>query len=146
MQNIQIRKCEINDFQAIFPLIKQLIPKKEFNPDIMLEIFNRCLKNPDAYYLCAVVGDRLVGFCSLIISTYLAFQGETGYIRELVVDENVRNQDIGTALIEYAREQAKERGCLQLDLASALHREDAHKFYEKRGFNKTAFHYTLSSI
>jgi ribosomal protein S18 acetylase RimI-like enzyme len=146
VHTITIRKCKYSDFDGVYSLLKQLMPDQDFQREITAEIFNKGLNNADTFYFCASEGERIAGFCSLIISSYLAFQGDTGYIRELVVDEKYRRQNIGAELIEAARKQAVECGCMRIDLASASHRKAAHEFYEKLGFNRTAVHFTLHSI
>jgi GNAT superfamily N-acetyltransferase len=54
------------------------------------------------------------------------------YVENLAVDENARNQDIGSKLLERAEEVAKHRGCYgaYLDTFSF----QALPFYQKRGY------------
>ena len=41
---------------------------------------------------------------------------------------------VGHALVEHVEEQARARGCVQLDVSSRDRREDAHAFYRRLGF------------
>jgi N-acetylglutamate synthase-like GNAT family acetyltransferase len=62
-------------------------------------------------------------------------------IAGLVVDEVVRGQGHGRALISHAENWARENGYQSLYLLSRIQREGAHRFYEKMGFKnyKTSY-------
>ena len=47
--------------------------------------------------------------------------------------------DLGTELLDAAIAAAKKKGCGRIELDSAFHREDSHKFYENIGFTKRAY-------
>lgn len=55
----------------------------------------------------------------------------------LVVDESVRSRGVGRLLVDKAIEWAKERNTETLRLRTNVIRTEAHKFYEKVGFNLT---------
>lgn len=80
-----------------------------------------------------------MGFASLSVKDSLWQGGGVGYIEELVVDEKSRVQGIGTKLLEHAIALARENGCRRIELDSAFHRKDTHRFYERLGFESRAF-------
>lgn len=51
------------------------------------------------------------------------------------VDPAFRNRGIGAAMMDWAVEQARERGCWVVQLTSNASRGDAHRFYERLGFS-----------
>jgi GNAT superfamily N-acetyltransferase len=51
-----------------------------------------------------------------------------------VVDESMRGEGIGSALVAYAREWARDNGCARLRVTTNVTRLDTHQFYERRGF------------
>jgi GNAT superfamily N-acetyltransferase len=55
----------------------------------------------------------------------------------LVVDERVRGRGVGAALVRAAEESAQARGATRLSLTSAVHRKEAHRFYEGLGYTQT---------
>jgi Acetyltransferase (GNAT) family. len=65
--------------------------------------------------------------------------GYIAYMYAMVVDEQQRGKGFGTMLIEASIEDAKAKGLKLLELDSGFHREKAHEFYLKLGFEKRAF-------
>jgi GNAT superfamily N-acetyltransferase len=49
----------------------------------------------------------------------------------------VRGRSVGEAMMRWAIEEARRRGCDNLHLTSNKARLDAHRFYERLGFKKT---------
>ena len=134
-----IREIESGDFKRVLELLEQLWPDKELNRNALLQIFSACIRSPDILYLCAEIDDRMVGFCSLVIRESLRVEGHFAHIDELIVDEQHRRTGVGAELLEAALAAAKKRGCKVIELDSALYREDAHRFYLKKGFEKKAY-------
>ncbi len=56
-------------------------------------------------------------------------------IEKMIVDRRYRQQGVGTRLLEYLEERAKERGCTQMILVTEKNRIDACGFYESFGFS-----------
>lgn len=63
------------------------------------------------------------------------------YVDDLVTDETRRSKGVGRALLEHLSIIAKRRDCKKLTLDSAIHRQQAHKFYFREGFVITSFHF-----
>ncbi len=81
----------------------------------------------------------MIGFGSLTVKNSLWQAGPIAYVDELVVDEAHRGCGVGTRLLEELISLARLRGCRRIELDSALHREAAHRFYERHGFDNRAF-------
>jgi glucosamine-phosphate N-acetyltransferase len=136
---VTIRPTKPEDFDDIVPLFKQLWPANPIDVKAARDIFNRGLASDQRAYLCAWQGDRIIGFGTLVIRDCLWLQGDVGYICDLVVEQEQRSRGVGTALVERAVEIARQRGCRRIELDSGFHRTEAHRFYERRGFEKRAF-------
>ena len=134
-----IRPAKSEDFESIVPLLKQLWPANPIDLKAACDILDGGLASDRRAYLCACDGDRIIGFCTLIIRDCLWLQGDVGYICDLVVDQDHRRSGAGTALVERVVEIAKQRRCRRVELDSGFHRTAAHEFYAKRGFEKRAF-------
>ena len=63
------------------------------------------------------------------------------HVDDLVTTESCRSRGVGSFLLAALMERAKESGCAVLDLDSGSQRVEAHRFYEREGFEKTAFHF-----
>lgn len=136
---VTIRPTQCEDFDGIIPLLKQLWPANPIDFKAARDIFERGLASDRRAYLCACLGERIIGFGTLMIRDCLWLQGDVGYICDLVVDQEHRGLGVGTALVEKAVQIAQQRGCRRVELDSGFHRTEAHRFYEKRGFEKRAF-------
>lgn len=135
---IEIRRCREEDFERIVLLLKQLWPGSAIEPKGLRSVFQRGLTSEAQCYMCAVEEGRIVGFCSLTLKNNLWQQGYLAHIDELVVDESARGQGTGTRLLMAAKEMARQNNCKRVELDSAFHRVEAHKFYERLGFQSRA--------
>ena len=59
------------------------------------------------------------------------------WLTVLVVAESARGRGVGTRLVNEAEEWARYQGARKIALTSALHREDAHDFYKRLGYEHT---------
>ena len=65
------------------------------------------------------------------------------YVDDLVTIEKARSQGVGKILMDWLKQEAKHLGCIGIALDSGLQRLDAHRFYEREGFAKPAWHFVL---
>jgi GNAT superfamily N-acetyltransferase len=134
-----IRRGRAEDFGDVMTLLRQLWPELELDPMVLEGVFRECLESDSYFALCAVAGQSVVGFCDLTIRPSLWQSGKLAYVDELVVEESTRGKGIGTLLLQRAAEIASSHGCRHIALDSFLHREDAHRFYERRGLERNGF-------
>jgi GNAT superfamily N-acetyltransferase len=96
----------------------------------------------DPAQLLAVVtdaGDAVVGTLQLTFIPGLARRGALrAQIEAVRVRADLRGQGLGQALLAWAIEQARVRGCALVQLTSDKRRVDAHRLYGRLGF--TASH------
>ncbi|HEX3719688.1 MAG TPA: GNAT family N-acetyltransferase [Verrucomicrobiae bacterium] len=69
--------------------------------------------------------------------------GPVIYVDDLVTAAAHRSRGYGKALLAWLLDEAKRQGCQYLDLDSGLKRIDAHRFYERNGLAKAAFHFSI---
>lgn len=65
-------------------------------------------------------------------------------IEAMRVARALRGQGLGRDLVNWAVEEARRRGCSLVQLTSDRRRSDAHRFYERAGFEPTHFGFKLS--
>ena len=61
-----------------------------------------------------------------------------GRISMMVVEEGVRGQGIGAALVASAERHLLKQGCRIVEVTSNLARTRAHRFYESLGYEKSS--------
>ena len=139
MASIEISPAKYEDYNEIYNLLIQLWPDKKVDKEKTRVIFQNGLKNNSTKYLIARHDINIIGFISLSIKNSLWQEGNIGHVDELVVDMNYRKKGAGSLLLVAITNLAKENECKRLELDSAFHRKDAHKFYQNKGFENRAF-------
>ena len=135
---IEIRRRDKNDFDDMLVLFRQLWPGKPIDSDALRSVYDAAISSDSRTYAAAVSGQELLGLVSLSMKYSLWQEGLVGYIDELVVHEKARRQGIGTELLNYVIESARDHGCMRIELDSGFHRKDAHRLYEQLGFEARA--------
>ena len=65
-------------------------------------------------------------------------------IDDLVTAAAARSGGFGKALFQWVIEQARAEGCSVVELDSAVHRADAHRFYFREHMHVLGFHFSTS--
>jgi len=134
-----IRKATENDFEKVYPLLEQLWPNKELDKAALKIVFNRGMHSNTDELFCLDYSDEVIGFCAYAIVNNLWQAGYISYMYAMVIDEKYRGKGFGTMLIKESLKDSKAKGLKRMELDSAFHREKAHEFYLKLGFEKRAF-------
>ena len=93
------------------------------------------------YHLAYLQSDaEVAAVAGFRVSENLAW-GRFLYVDDLVTLADRRSQGFGKALLDWLRAHALAQGCRQLHLDSGLHREDAHRFYEREGMVRAGYHF-----
>ena len=88
--------------------------------------------------LIAELGGEVVGCLQLSVIPGLSRVGMTrGQLEGVRVSSEHRGRRIGEALVAAATERARELGCAIVQLTTDKTRVDAHRFYERLGFEST---------
>ena len=88
--------------------------------------------------LVAELDGAVVGCLSTSVMSVLHRPAPVGRISMMVVDEALRGRGIGAALVRAAEEALAARGCGLVEVTSNQRRTDAHRFYEKLGYERTS--------
>ena len=138
--SILIRNSKPEDLDAVFSLLQQLWPNRQLNKELLGKAFLKSFEIEGHIIRLACSGTEVIGLCALSIRNNLYAQGLLANIDELVIDEKFRSKGIGKLMLDDVTLIASKNNCAFLELESAFHREDAHRFYEKEGFEKTGFY------
>jgi ribosomal protein S18 acetylase RimI-like enzyme len=88
--------------------------------------------------LVAEANGEVVGCLQLTVIPGLSRMGALrAQIEGVRVSSTHRGQRIGEALVDAATERAKTLGCVLVQLTTDRRRLDAHRFYERLGFEST---------
>jgi GNAT superfamily N-acetyltransferase len=86
--------------------------------------------------LVAETGGEVVGVCQIIVFRHLQSRGGLcAEIESVHVHPDYRGRGIGGVLMGAAVARAREFGCYRVQLTSNKARPDAHRFYERLGFD-----------
>lgn len=103
-----------------------------------LTAFDDLDSDPRQLLAVADRGDTVVGTLQLSFIPGLSRRGATRALMEAVrVRADQRGDGLGRAFVEWAIDQARERGCALVQLTSDASRVRAHRFYERLGFEAT---------
>lgn len=90
----------------------------------------------DSLVLVAVDdADRPVGWIH-VAALQLLELGDVAQVMGLVVDHAARSRGIGAALLAAGEGWAREHGYRSMEVASRESRADAHRFYEREGYER----------
>jgi GNAT superfamily N-acetyltransferase len=104
-------------------------------PQSYYTAFEQIENDPNHQLIVARSDGRVIGTLHLMFLPSISFQGGLrAQVESVRVDKGCRNLGIGSRMMDWAIERARERGAHVLQLTSHLSRKDAHRFYEKLGF------------
>jgi GNAT superfamily N-acetyltransferase len=135
-----LRRAAREDVPAIVALLAEdALGTGGDGADAGLEPYLRAFEAIDAdpVHLLAVVesGGEVVGTLQLSVIPSLPHRGAfRGQLEAVHVRADQRGAGLGAAMVRWAVEEARRRGCGQVQLTSQKRRTDAHRFYERLGF------------
>lgn len=138
MRHTTIRRANDEDAADIATLLTQL-----GYPVDASEIPARLTRmhNTGAAAWVALDDGSIVGIVTAHILAVINRTGDLAQLTTLVVDERVRGQGIGRALVNAVEEFALQSGCERLSVTTHLDRAGAHAFYARMGFDYTGRRY-----
>ena len=100
-----------------------------------ISAFRAIENDPNNELIVAEHDGSIVGTFQLTYTPSLSFQGgERCTVESVRVKSGLRGQGIGREMMLWAIERAKERGCVSMQLTTHKERANAHRFYQKLGF------------
>jgi GNAT superfamily N-acetyltransferase len=109
------------------------------------EAFSAIDRDPNQLLAVADRDGRAIGVLQLSFIPGLTRRGMwRGQIEGVRVAASARRDGVGRAMLEWAIEECRQRGCGMVQLTSDKRRAAAHGFYEALGFRATHEGYKLS--
>jgi GNAT superfamily N-acetyltransferase len=136
-----IRPVQPTDIEAIRNLLVQL----EYYPPAALEEKLRLLSaHPDEILLVYELDTEVVAFLSLHFIPQLAVDGDFARISYFAVKDGARSHGIGHQLEEHITTLARLRNCDRIEVHCHSRRTDAHRFYERQGYEESPKYFIKS--
>ncbi|MEM8688464.1 MAG: GNAT family N-acetyltransferase [Pseudomonadota bacterium] len=109
-----------------------------------LQAFEALDRDPNQLLTVAVAKGQVVGTLQLSFIPGIARTGMwRGQIEAVRIAEALRNSGLGQQMFQWAIEQCRARGCGLVQLTTDKTRPDAHRFYERLGFEASHIGYKL---
>ncbi len=133
---MEFRKLTEEDLLSLLELYKQLQPDDSLSSEKSKIVWQEIQNNPNIQYFGAVDDGKVVSTCYAVYIPNLT-RNNRGicFIENVVTDEKYRNRGLASKVIDMAVAYAKEKDCYKVILQSGTAREEAHRFYESKGFD-----------
>lgn len=106
--------------------------------DAHVRAFQAIEADPNNELIVVESAGRVIGTMQLTYIPGISRHGATRLLIEAVrVDSTLRGQGIGTAMMNWADERGRARGCVLAQLTSDKNRPAAHRFYRALGYQQS---------
>jgi GNAT superfamily N-acetyltransferase len=142
----EIRQAERADLAGILQLYAQpaLDDGEILSEAAAAAIFDRIGRYPDYHLYVALAAGRIVGTFALLIIDNLGHLGApSGLMEDVAVAPDLQGQGIGKAMVTYAMDICRKKGCYKMALSANLKRERAHAFYESVGLRRHGYSFCI---
>ena len=141
-----IRPAAAGDLEKVLALYAQ--PELDAGDVLPLEtakrLWQRFADYPDYTLYVAERAADIVGSFALLVMHNLGHLGApSAIVEDVVVAPAFQRHGIGKAMMQFALDRCREKGCYKLMLSSNAKREDAHAFYESLGFVRHGFSFRI---
>lgn len=97
---------------------------------------------PEGFRLASLAIDGVVQAVAGYRIIEMLRTGRMVEIDDLVTSSSARSGGYGKALLDWVAAEARAEGCSVLELDSAVHRADAHRFYFRERMHILGFHFS----
>lgn len=151
MNDIVLREARREDLPAIIALLADdvLGSRREDTEPAAIGIYEASFqaidRDPNQSLMVAVRADEVVGTFQLSFLAGLSHRGSLrGQIESVRVAKDLRGSGLGTRMIAWAVDRCRDRRCALVQLSTHRTRVDAHRFYDRLGFEATHVGYKLT--
>ena len=141
---ITIRKALSSDAKSIAELIQEIGWFPDFGENLSVSTIERvaqhidlCTSDNSHTIYIAAKKEEIIGYVNVHWLPYMFLSGPEGFISEIFVKPNHRQNGVGKKLLSSVEAEAKERGCSRLMLVNSRERESYKRdFYTKVGWEE----------
>lgn len=139
---VEIAPVSVEQFDQLLPLIaayQRFYGVEAVDRERNRAFFRRFLApSEDGLLLGARAGGRFRGYACLYWHFSSTLAAETVLMNDLFVEPDDRGRGVGRALIEAARDIARERGAAHLEWVTAFDNHTAQRLYDSTGAERSA--------
>ena len=107
-------------------------------PESYVKAFEDIDNDNNHELIVAQLDGEVVGTLQLMFLPSISYQGGLrAQVESVRVDTKLRGKRIGSEMMKWTIERAKERGAHVIQLTTHRSREEAHHFYERLGFSRS---------
>ena len=104
-------------------------------PEAYSSAFEQIESDPNHELIVVEQNGEVIGTLHLMFLPSISFQGGLrAQIESVRVDKRFQSQGIGSAMMRWSMDRARQRGAHVVQLTTHKTRVDAHRFYERLGF------------
>ena len=140
---MEIRKATADDFDIVFDFIEKLWTYNTYDREEIRKVYMDVIDDDRSFVFLLWDEGICRGMCHGDYFNTFWMSGLTCYVSSLITREEDRGKGYGVALLDHAKELAKQRGCKAITLDSGLPRTGAHGFYEHYGFEKSCYGFEM---
>jgi GNAT superfamily N-acetyltransferase len=146
--NLRIRPAQDRDLAELIVLYGDddlgMLREATEPDEAYLSAFEAIKNDPNHILVVGEYEDRLVATLLLSFLPGLSRHGAwRAQIEAMRVARDSRGQGLGQIMLDWSIDQARQRGCTLVQLTSDRRRPEAHRFYERAGFEPSHFGYKL---
>lgn len=134
------RRARPEDLDAVLALYRELRPNDPaLSAAEAATLWAKVRDMDSSLIVVAEHEDRIGATCMLALIANLASGGRPiGLIEHVITGAAFRRQGLGEVCLKFALEEAWRQGCCKVVLLSGALRPEAHRLYEKLGFDGDA--------
>ncbi len=140
MTALVIEEIDDDGLARTWPVMSQLRP--HLNETDYRAMVAR-MRLSDGFRVLAALRDGVVVGVAGIRPMELLYCGRILQVDDLVVSERERSGGVGKALLDHVKAEARALGRTEVHLDSGLFRHDAHRFYDREGFDRLGYHFRI---
>jgi len=142
LHNLDFRIATLEDIPVLCELLIQLFSQEvEFIPDYKKheKALEKIIKDENIGDIFVTLqNEKVIAMVNVLYTISTALGEKVAILEDMVVFSSKRNQNIGSSLIEFTLNYLKENLFKRVTLLTDSDNFNAHKFYEKQGFNKSS--------
>jgi GNAT superfamily N-acetyltransferase len=137
----RIEPATIEDLPLLTELLMDLFAEEsDFRPDYNNQMrgLRLILEQPNRGRIFVLrSANRIIGMINLLFTISTAEGGFVILLEDLVIHENFRGQRMGSELLKYAIDYARQKDFLRITLLTDRIGEESLVFFEKHGFQRS---------